>query len=464
MAILPIPLHLDARPDLNIVLATTAFAMLSAVAFGLAPALKITKPDLVDDLKDLGASHRPSRRFGTRAWLVVCQIAMSLMLMTAGGLFARGALRAGAADPGYRYDRLLLASIDPSLAGYGEAQGRARVSAALERVRRLPGVAAVGASSQVPFGDFHEGHDVARASLANDDRPARHTVTYTTTSSDYFRAIGLPILRGRDFTLAEEAAASPAHVAIVDEPLARELFAGEDPIGQQLVLPARSNEAPTTDNAPLTIVGIVPGIRDELFEPKLAAHLYVPPSGRYRSTMHLHVRTTGGSDSEMLAAIRRELRAVDERLPIVELRTMRDFHERGLSLWVIRAAGRTLSGLGVLALLLASIGVYGVKSYVVSQRTREIGIRLALGAAPRDIAWMLLRDGARMVIVGVAIGFPLAVALGRLLSAAMFEVSALDPLVLTIAPLVLASAAAAATYLPARRGMRVSPLDALRIE
>ena len=184
----------------------------------------------------------------------------------------------------------------------------------------------------------------------------------------------------------------------------------------------------------------------------------------YRGTMHLHVHVAAAIDGEMLNAIRRELRAVDDRLPVVELRTMRDFHDRGLLLWVIRAAGRTLSGLGALALLLAAIGVYGVKSYVVSQRTREIGVRLALGASPHDIVWMLLRDGARMTLVGVAIGFPLAVILGRLLSVAIFEVSAFDPLVLTLAPLALGATAALATYLPARRGMRVSPLDALRTE
>jgi putative ABC transport system permease protein len=133
-------------------------------------------------------------------------------------------------------------------------------------------------------------------------------------------------------------------------------------------------------------------------------------------------------------------------------------------LWVIRAAGRTLTGLGGLALLLAAIGVYGVKSYVVSQRTREIGIRLALGATPRDIAWMLLRDGARMTLIGVAIGFPCAVLIGRLLSVAIFDVSPYDPVVLTLAPLVLAAVAGIATYLPARRATRVTPLDALRTE
>lgn len=461
LPIMPVPVQIESRPDLNIVLATTAFAVLSALVFGLAPALKLTQPDLVDDLKDLGASRGSGRRFGTRAWLVVCQVAVSLMLMTAGGLFARGALRTGAADPGYRYDGLLLVSIDPSLAGYDQAQGRTRVLAALERLRRMPGVAAVGANSQVPFGDFHEGRAVIRPGQKYE---LRRTPTYTMVTADYFKAVGLAILHGRDFTSAEEAATSAPHVAIVDEPLVRLLFGNENPLGQQVMIPRRGSDLPTDENEPMTIVGVVPGIRDELFAREPAAHLYVPPGTHYRGTMHLHVRVAAAADAEMLGAIRRELRAVDDRLPVVELRTMREFHDRGLLLWVIRAAGRTLSGLGGLALLLAAIGVYGVKSYIVSQRTREIGIHLALGASPRDIVWMLLRDGARMTVAGVAIGFPLAVILGRLLSVAIFEVSPFDPLVLTLAPLVLVGAAALATYLPACRGMRVSPLDALRTE
>jgi len=146
------------------------------------------------------------------------------------------------------------------------------------------------------------------------------------------------------------------------------------------------------------------------------------------------------------------------------LKTMQQFHDRGLVLWMIRTAGRVLMGLGVLALLLAAIGIYGVKSYVVSQRTREIGIRIALGARPRAIGLMLFRDGARTTLLGLAIGFPLALLLGRALSVAIFEVSAFDPIALTVAPSVLAAAAALATYLPARRGMGVAPLEALRAE
>jgi predicted permease len=457
--ILPLPIQLEARPDLNVILVTTGFAVFSALAFGLAPALKTTRPDLVDDLKDLGAAHLPRQRFGTRAWLVVVQIAVSLMLITAGGLFARGALRANVANPGYSYDGLLLASIEPNLAGYDPVQARVRVFELIDRLRRLPGVVAAGANSQVPFGEMHLSTRVARIGQQS---PDLREPTYTGVTIDYFKTVGLPLLRGRDFTHAEEMETQP-HVAIIDEPLAARLFAGEDPLGQQIWTPPRHAQARTAENDPLTVVGIVPGIRDDLTERQPIAHLYVPTSGPYLQGIHIHVRTLA-RESEMLAAIRREIQAVDSRLPVTQLRTMHDFHDRGLVLWVIRAAGRTLTGLGALALALAAIGVYGVKSYVVAQRTREIGIRLALGASPRDIVWMLLRDSARMTLVGLAIGFPLAVALGRLLSVAIFEVSPYDPVVLTLAPLVLVGAAALAAYLPARRGMRVSPLEALRVE
>jgi len=458
--ILPIPLQFDTRPDGNVLVVSALFAVGSAVAFGLAPALRMSRADVVDDLRDAGA--RGSSRSGARSWLVVCQIAVSLMLMVAGALFARGALQASVANPGYRYDGLLLATIDPSLAGFSEEHGREQLQAALDRLRRLPGVAAVSANSQVPFGDYHMSHPVVRTGHTD---PGSREPTYTLITPGYFSSVGLPILRGRDFTLGEAFARSAAHVAIIDEPLAKRLFPDEDPLGHQVSIPVRGSRVATPANEPMTIVGLVPGVRDELTERQPAAHLYVPwTTSRSTAPINIHLRAEHGSGAELLEPTRRALLAVDSRLPIMELRTMQEVHDRGLVLWVIRTAGRTLIGLGLLALLLAAIGVYGVKSYVVSQRTREIGIRIALGARPREIGMMLLRDGARTTLMGVAIGFPLAVLLGQFLSVAIFEVSSFDPIALTVAPIVLASVTAVATYIPARRGMRVSPLEALRTE
>jgi len=463
VAIMPVTMVFDPRPDVRIVLATAVFACLAAVGFGLAPALRISRPDVVDDLKDLGASRDSSGQIGTHAWLVVGQVAASLVLMTAGSLFARAALKADVADPGYRYDGLLLASVDPGLAHYDALASFERLQAALERLRRVPGVAAVGVNSQVPFGDYHQSIAIER--LGHRDNGGREP-TYTLVTSDYFSAVGLPMLRGRTFSTAEEQALRPPQTAIIDEPLARRLFGDDDPIGQQLVIPARADDRSSSDGrSTVTIIGLVPGIRDELTEREPASHLYIPWTRPAIGPMHFHIRASNRANAaSLLAVIRAELRAMDARLPIVDLKTMQQFHDRGLVLWMIRTAGRVLMGLGVLALLLAAIGIYGVKSYVVSQRTREIGIRIALGARPRAIGLMLFRDGARTTLLGLAIGFPLALLLGRALSVAIFEVSAFDPIALTVAPSVLAAAAALATYLPARRGMGVAPLEALRAE
>jgi hypothetical protein len=284
-------------------------------------------------------------------------------------------------------------------------------------------------------------------------------------SADYFKALGLPILRGRDFSAAEESSASAAHVAIIDEPLARSLFVGDNPVGQQIVLPHREGDA-RSDNAPMQIVGVVPGVRDDLFQREPVAHLYVPAGIRYRAAVHIHVRraANGPDDAQAIDMIRRELNAVDPRLPVVELTTMSGFHQRGLLLWVIRAAGRTLTAFGAVALMLAAIGVYGVMSYLASRRTHEFGVRLALGATRRDILWLVFREGIRTTSVGLLIGFPLALVLAMLLRSAIYGISPWDPVVVLVAPAVLVAAAALATYVPARRATRTTAMDALRAE
>ena len=467
-AVMPLTIAFEPKPDLMVMAATTAFAVIATVISGLGPALKLSRSDLVTDLKALTADGSPllGRRFSARNVMVVGQIALSLMLLSAGGLFARGALKAAAANPGFSYDRQLLVSTDPTLVQYDEVRGRASYRDVLARVRALPGVAAAGMAASVPFGDFHEGHTVERVGgAARPDQAPRSNATYRIIGAGYFRALDLPMIRGREFTDAEETSATAPRVAIVDERLAHKLFGADDPIGQMIRYSARPGEATKNNGEPMEIVGIAAPIRDNLFDREGGPAVYEPWGRTYRGNMFLHVRAAqGGVEASLLDAIRREMRTYDPKLPVLQATTMHAFHERSIELWAVQAGGRLFVIFGLLALLLAVVGLYGVKSYIVSQRTREIGIRMALGARPADVLAMMLKEGAVLAAAGVALGLPLAALLGFTLSSLLYDVKPLDPVVFTTAPGVLALAALVATWLPARRATRVTPLTALRSE
>jgi predicted permease len=318
----------------------------------------------------------------------------------------------------------------------------------------------VGVASTIPFGEFHEGQPVERVGGGTD---APISATFRIVGADYFRTLNLPMVRGREFNATEEASADAPRVAIVDGALARRLFGPDDPLGQMIRFPPRDGSMSQQDAAPMEIVGVAAPIRDELFDREIRPSIYVPSGRTYRSTTHVHVRVAAASGQPaILDAIRRELRAVDARLPVVQVTTMRAFHDRSLGLWAVSAGGRMFMLFGLLALLLAVVGLYGVKSYVVAQRTREIGIRMALGARPGEVLGMVLREGAMLSAVGMALGLPLAALLGRALSSMLFDVHPLDPLVFTLAPALLMLAAFCATWIPARRATRVNPLSALR--
>jgi predicted permease len=467
-AVMPLGIEFRPQPDLRVVIATTAFAVIATVASGLGPALRLSRRDLVADLKALSADGSPrlGRRFSGRNLMVVGQIALSLMLLAAGGLFARGAVKAASADPGFSYDRQLLVGIDPSLVQYDEARGRRVDAEVLARVRATPGVVAASIASAVPFGDFHEGPSVERiGGAAGTAKPAPSGAEFRAVGAAYFRTLNLPMVRGREFTDLEEMSATGRPVAIIDERLARRLFGSEDPLGQMIRYAERPGEAGKEERRPMEIVGIAPPIRDELFDRTAGPAIYEPWAQHYRGNAFIHVRAAqSGADRALLQAIRREIREYDARLPVMDATTMREFHSRSLELWAARSGGRLFLTFGLLALLLAVVGLYGVKSYVVSQRTREIGIRMALGARPRDVLRMVLQEGAILAAVGVAVGLPLAALLGVALSSLLYDVKPLDPLVFSLAPALLALAALVATWLPARRATRVTPLTALRTE
>jgi predicted permease len=467
-AVLPLGVVFDATPDIAVVAVTTAFAILATLVSGLGPALKLSRTDLVSDLKALTSDGSPrlGRRFSARNVMVVGQIALSLMLLSTGGLFARGALKAASANPGFSYDQQLLINTDPSLVQYSEARGRTVERDVLARIRALPGVASASIAGTVPFGEFHEGDDVERVGgPARPDLPAHVNAAWRGIGAGYFRTLDLRMVRGREFTGAEETSPTGPRVAIIDQNLARRLFGSDDPIGQMIRYTARPGEQTKNDGQAMEIVGIAAPIRDELFTREPGPAIYEPWGRSYRGNMFIHVRAArAGTEADLLAAIRRDLRAYDPGLPVLESTTMTSFHARSLELWVVRAGGRTFLTFGLLALLLSVVGLYGVKSYLVSQRTREIGIRMALGARHADVLGMVLREGAALAAVGVAIGLPLAALLGVALGSLLYDVKPLDPVVFVSAPILLAAAAMVATWIPARRATRVTPLTALRAD
>ncbi len=467
-AIMPLGIAFDPKPDSLVLVVTTLFAVGATIASGLGPALKLSKTDLVADLKALAADGSPllGKRFSGRNIMVVGQVALSLMLLSAGGLFARGALKAASANPGFSYDRQLLVGIDPTLVQYDETRGRAATREVLTRVRALPGVAAAALAASVPFGEFHEEPSVEPVGgPVRPDLAARSNAVHRVIGSSYFKTLNLPMVRGREFTETEEISPTAPRVAIIDERLARRLFGDTEPLGQMIRYTERPGEHTKNDGVAMEIVGIAAPIRDELFDREAGPAIYEPWGPNYRGNMFVHVRVAqAGTEADLLSAIRRDIRAYDPRLPLVQATTMHAFHDRSIELWAVRSGGRVFLAFGVLALLLAVVGLYGVKSYIVSQRTREIGIRMALGANAADVMRMVLKEGAMLSAVGIALGLPLAALLGFGCSRLLYGVKPLDPVVFIGAPGALALAALIATWLPARRATRVTPLTALRAD
>ncbi len=458
---LPIAIEYDGTPDMRVLAATLGFAAASTLMFALWPAWRLSQTDVVSELKQLVADGGRHRWLTVRHALVVGQVALSLALLTCGGLFVRSALEAADADPGFAFRDGVVASVDPALAGYDQARGRELYRELLSRVRALPQVRAASFASLISFGDFSESERVRRLDVVDDEATAR--AVSNIVGSDYFAALGISVLRGREFTRGEEESPEPPPVVIIDEPLARELFPAEEPLGQQLVFLKRDD---TLTGPRAEIVGIAPGLRHDLYDREAEPHVYVPFGRRYRCGMLLHVKTVSGPrDAEVatLSLVRRTIRAVDDRVPILWLKTLENYRDTSLMLWFARAGAVMFSVFGGLALFLAAIGLYGVKAYLVTLRTREIGIRIALGASPRDVLWMVLRDSLVLTGFGVAIGLGLAVLVAMAVAGMVYQQSPYDPSVFAGAVLVLGLAALAAAYVPTRRATQVQPSTALRV-
>lgn len=463
------PEMLDVRPGAFVLAATLVSCLVATLLFGLGPAWKISG-EVAATLKESAGGHvasvagRARALLAPRNLLIVTQVALSLALLTAGGLFVRGSVEAGRATPGFALEPITLAELDPSLNGYDEPRSREIFRQALERARALPGVESASFASLVPFDSTSHRRAVQPAG-AGDGGAIAH---YYVVADAYFETLGLPLLAGRTFTAAEASSAGGNPVAIIDEPLAQQLFGGTgQALGRFIELPSR---APGTQAAAAEIVGVAPGTRHRMTDPAPSPHVYVPfgqvPfAQRFGTTMHLHVRVADTVEAAaLLEPLRNALMAVDSALPVLSLKTMVEHRDGGLVMWGVRAGGRIFSMLGALALFLAFVGAYGVKAFLVTRRTREIGVRMALGATPGDVMRQMLRESLGLTVAGLATGLLLAVAVARLLSALLYGVSPIDPLVLTTAATVLAAALLLAAYLPTRRATRIDPTTALRHE
>jgi hypothetical protein len=384
-------------------------------------------------------------------------------MLTAGGIFTQTVAGAAARTPGYSYERGIIASVDTLLAGFDEARSRVAYSTLLATLRAMPDVEAATVGSTVPFSENVESARFERAegSGAEAVRARAHRIV----GADYFASFGLRVTRGRDFTRAEESSPAAARVAIVDDELARALFGGADPVGRFIRMAAPAGAPPDAPGAPLEIVGVAPPLVEERLDRGPVPHVYVPSGQNFRAGMYLTVRLRPGVDERVaLDRVRQALRSAEPQLPILSLSTLRAFHEGDASLWGLRAGAWVFAALAFIALVLAATGVYGVKAFVVAQRTREIGIRLALGATPQAVVGQLFREGLVLTGVGIAIGAPLAVLVSMSFTAVFVDIGGLDAGVIAAATAVLAAAAMMATLIPARRATRVQPVIALRTD
>ncbi len=456
---IPYPVDLGVSPDLAVLKWMIIITLMTGLIFGLAPAWLASRTDLVAVIKGGIAgqsSGRTGRRWNLRGSLVVAQVAISIIVLVCAGLFLRSLDKVLKTDLGFSADRLVTMRLDPGLLGYDDADGKRFYTETLRRVEAQPGVRAASLAAYLPLSDNNSSKGPVIKEGEPDPPPNQGvTVPCNWVAPGYFKTVKTPLVSGRDFT--ERDTIDTPRVVIVNQEFARRFYGSEQAaLGKRIRF--WSNKEPLNE-----IIGIAKdGLYRNLYEdPQM--YMYLPEYQQYQSEMTLLVGANSAGDLKAIAeSVRREIGQIDSRVPVFGVQTA----EQNLSYayWGPRLAAGMATTFGLLALLLATMGLYSVMTYTVSQRTREIGIRMALGAQIRDVLRIILRQGMTLVIAGIVIGLVGAFAVTRVLASLLLGVGATDPVTFAGVAILLIAVAFVACWIPARRATRVDPLTALRHE
>jgi putative ABC transport system permease protein len=432
---------------------TVAVSLLSGLLFGLAPALQVSRPDLNQTLKE-GSRQSSGRTHRLRSSLVVFEVALSLVLLVGAGLFFRSFLMLFRTDPGFDPDHVLTMNLILPAAKYKEpSQSVAFYTNLVQRVKATPGVESAAAVNYLPLGGSNSS-DAYLIEGEAEPKPGDENIgRYRTCTPDYFNAMRIPILKGRSFT--EQDKAGSVLVVIVNETFARKHWPGQEVIGKRIRLYGPLDRAPWME-----VVGVSKDVKHEL-DLAITPEFYLPYAQDPWRAMVLVARTKADPAS-MAGAIRQEVWAIDKDQPVFDVRTMEEV--RSISVGLQTFSSQMTGIFALVALLLATIGIYGVMTFAVTQRTQEIGIRMALGARSPVVLKLVVVDGMKLALIGLVIGLGAAWGLTRFMSSLLFEVKPTDLLTYSVVSVCLLLAAFLACYLPARRATKVNPLEALRYE
>lgn len=447
---------LDTRPDLFILLFTAGVSIVAGIIFGLVPAVRGSKSDLASAMKEKTKTGSGRLRLNLSSGLVVAQVALSMVLLTGAGLFARSLLNLQQEDVGFNRANVLLVGIDPRLAGYKPLELSSLYQRLVDRLSAVPNVSSVTMATYSPMSGTNRTSSIQVPGYTA--QPGENlAVQDILTGPRYADTLGVPILRGREIN--ERDTAASGRIAVVNETFAAHYFKDQNPIGRTFTF-----DDETDKGEQIEIVGVIGDIKSQDPREQAEATVYRPIlqiQDESAYSVNIHIRTLA-DPSGVAPVARQAINEVDDKLPIYGVITLSDQMQERLQ--HERLIAQLVSFFGVLALLLACIGLYGVMAQGVARRTNEIGIRIALGARGKSILWLVLREVLLLVMIGLAIGIPVALLATRLISSQLFGLSGNDPLTLLGAAVVLTFVALIAGFLPARRASRVNPLVALRYE